>query len=68
MEGNGEFSLKHDDFEVSAKDSRGISSGQLTCAVGHRRDVGPRMLIWEPGVSQAVIKVKELGEAIGKHV
>lgn len=34
----------------------------------HRRDVGPRMLLWEPGVSQAIIKVKELGEAVWKHV
>lgn len=30
--------------------------------------LGLRMLIWEPGASQAVIKVTEISEVIGKHV
>lgn len=33
-------------FEVSEKDSRGISSGQLTCAVDHTRDVGVDLGAW----------------------
>ena len=34
MEGDDEFSFEHDDFEVSAKDSREISSRQLHICCG----------------------------------
>lgn len=60
---NDKFNFEHDDFEVSAKDSRGISSRQYEHMFGIQE--GSWELIWESRASRAII---ETGEVIGKQV